>query len=130
MSVLGVITYELNRNFISKFGQDAFGTFSIFTFGGFLGLTYGIFLRIRERKKQVKTKNHEQLNGSPESIAHSIFGGILIFILFPFLAFEGDQSFASNVFQRYNAPVSILLSMASAIVTSIGVGMLIKGDGM
>lgn len=130
MSVLGVFAYELNRNFIAKFGQDVFGTFSIFTFGGFLGLTYGIFLRMRERKKKVRTTDHERLDGSNESIAHSIFGGILIFVLFPFLAFEGDQSYASNLFQRYTAPVSIILSMGSAILTSIGLGMLIHGDSV
>jgi hypothetical protein len=38
------------------------------------------------------------LNGNIESIAHSIFGGIFIFILFPLLAFEGDQSYVSNLF--------------------------------
>lgn len=130
MSVLGVFIYELNRNFIAKFGQDVFGTFTVFTFGGFLGLTYGIFLRMREGKKRVRTTNHERLDGNSESIAHAIFGGILIFVLFPFLAFEGDQSYVSNLFQRYTAPVSIILSMASAILTSIGLGMLVHGDGM
>jgi hypothetical protein len=65
-----------------------------------------------------------------ESAAHSIFGGILIFILFPFLAFEGDQSYASNIFGRYNAPVSIFLSMSTAIITSVAIGMLIYGDNM
>jgi hypothetical protein len=31
-------------------GQDFFGTFSIFTFGSFLGLTVAVFLTIRDKR--------------------------------------------------------------------------------
>jgi len=47
MTVVGVIGYELNRNICINLGQDAFGTFSIFAFGGFLGLTLGVFMMVR-----------------------------------------------------------------------------------
>lgn len=42
--------FELNRQIISNMGQDSFGTFSIFTFGGFMGLALGIILYLKERR--------------------------------------------------------------------------------
>lgn len=64
MSVVGIIGYELNRSIIIDNGQDSFGTFSIFTFGGFLGLVFGVIMILRERKSYVYTLNHNQLSGN------------------------------------------------------------------
>jgi hypothetical protein len=47
MSVVGTLGYELNRSISINFGQDTFGTFSVFTFGGFLGITLGLFMTAR-----------------------------------------------------------------------------------
>jgi hypothetical protein len=47
MTIVGNIGYELNRSICINFGQDFFGTFSIFTFGGYFGLTLGLFMTIR-----------------------------------------------------------------------------------
>lgn len=58
----------------------------------------------------------------------SLVGGIFIFILFPFLAYEGDQSLQTRPFHRYTTPICILLAMGSAAFTSIGFCMLIHGD--
>jgi hypothetical protein len=109
-------------------GQDVFGTFSIFTFGGFLGLAIGIVLAIREKKKDVITYEHPMLGGNIASTSQSALGVLFIFILFPFLAYEGDQSLQAPFFQRLISPISVLLSMGSAVITSIGVGMIIYGD--
>jgi hypothetical protein len=49
-------------------------------------------------------------------------------ILLPLLAYEADQSLQESNFQRYIAPLSILLSMGSAIITSIAVSMFVNGD--
>lgn len=48
VSLFGIVGFELNRQVISNLGTDSFGTFSIFTFGGFMGLALGFILRIRE----------------------------------------------------------------------------------
>ena len=64
MTVFGIVTYELNRSIIANIGKDVFGTFTIFTFGGFLGLTFGIFMAIREKKMRALTWNHPLLSGS------------------------------------------------------------------
>jgi hypothetical protein len=50
MSIIGTLGYELNRDININYGQDAFGSFSIFTYGGYLGVTLGIFMAIRESK--------------------------------------------------------------------------------
>lgn len=42
MTVLGVCAYSLNQAIMNRVGQDLFGTFSVFTFGGFLGLVFGM----------------------------------------------------------------------------------------
>lgn len=47
MTVVGLFGYELNRSININLGQDSFGTFSIFAFGGFLGLTLGLFMALR-----------------------------------------------------------------------------------
>ena len=47
MTVIGAFGYELNRCIIINIGQDLVGTFSIFTFGGYLGLVFGIIMRLR-----------------------------------------------------------------------------------
>jgi hypothetical protein len=64
MTVFGIFIYELNRSIIANIGQDLFGTFSIFTFGGFLGLTFGVFMTLRERRRQVLTWKHPLLIGA------------------------------------------------------------------
>ena len=46
-TLLGSMGFELNRQIISNLGQDSFGTFSIFTFGGFMGLALGVILYLK-----------------------------------------------------------------------------------
>jgi hypothetical protein len=50
VSAFGVVGFELNRQIIQQNqGTDTFGTFYIFTFGGFMGLGLGLLSLIRER---------------------------------------------------------------------------------
>jgi hypothetical protein len=46
--IFGTIGYELNRQVIANLSVDGFGTYSIFTFGGFMGLAMGIILKLKE----------------------------------------------------------------------------------
>jgi hypothetical protein len=85
-------------------------------------------LRMRERKKRINTYKNERLEGTSQSVVYSLFGNIAIFILLPFLAYEGDQSMQTTSFQRYIGPLSVVLSMGTAILTSIAVALLIHGD--
>ena len=48
VSVFGVIGFELNRQVVQENqGTDTFGTFYIFTFGGFMGLALGLLSMLR-----------------------------------------------------------------------------------
>lgn len=49
-AVFGTIGYELNRQVIANLSVDGFGTYSIFTFGGFMGLAMGLILKMRESR--------------------------------------------------------------------------------
>lgn len=42
MTVIGVCAYSVNQSITNGIGQDLFGTFNVFTFGGFLGLIFGM----------------------------------------------------------------------------------------
>jgi hypothetical protein len=46
-TIFGTIGYEINRQIIGNIGIDSFGTFSIFSFGGSMGLTLGVFLKVK-----------------------------------------------------------------------------------
>lgn len=53
VTILGVIGFELNRQCIQeRIGADGFGTFFIFTFGGFMGLALGFLESMREKKPE------------------------------------------------------------------------------
>lgn len=52
VSGLGIVGFELNRQIIQKLAPDSFGSFYIFTFGGFMGLAMGFLLRLREKKHE------------------------------------------------------------------------------
>jgi hypothetical protein len=50
VAVFGVIGFELNRQIVQQNqGTDTFGTFYIFTFGGFMGLGLGLLSLVREQ---------------------------------------------------------------------------------
>jgi len=57
-----------------------------------------------------------------------MIGSIFLFVFFPFLAFEGDQSLQASNFHRYLTPISIILSMGSSMLSSFAISMLIHGD--
>lgn len=51
VTVFGTVGFELNRQIVQQNqGIDTFGTFFIFTFGGFMGLGLGLCSFLRERK--------------------------------------------------------------------------------
>jgi hypothetical protein len=74
------------------------------------------------------TIGNVQLIGSQLTVITSFLGSFFIFILLPFLAFEGNQSSQNSLFHRYLTPVSIILSMGSSVISSIAVSMLVNGD--
>lgn len=86
----GVVGFELNRQIIQEnIGSDAFGSCYIFTFGGFMGLFLGLFemLRVRKERFRIHEQSIKKYNGSDDSILMAALGSLIIFALFPLLAY-------------------------------------------
>jgi hypothetical protein len=52
VSLFGIVGYELNRQVLINLGIDGFGTYSIFTYGGFMGLALGVILKFKEDREE------------------------------------------------------------------------------
>lgn len=52
ITIIGVVGFELNRQIISNLANDSFGTYGVFTFGGFMGLALGLFAKWREDRSE------------------------------------------------------------------------------
>lgn len=128
VSLVGIIGFELNRQVISNLGTDSFGTFSIFTFGGFMGLAVGYILKLREDLTEgSSTERHLKYNASYSSVALSTFGAMIIFLAFPYLAMELDAYHGINNFNVYTGPFYVIVAMGAAIIGSIIVSCFING---
>lgn len=128
LSLIGMVGFELNRQIIANLGTDSFGTFSIFTFGGFMGLAVAYFLKRREDSTEgCSTQNHIKNTASPSTVALSTFGAIIIFLLLPFLTYELDAYHGINPHSIYIGPLELLLAMGAAIIGAIGTSLLING---
>lgn len=57
-----------------------------------------------------------------------MFGALIIFAFFPFLAFEIDGYIFQNIFSASSAPFLILLAMGAGSVGSICISILINGS--
>lgn len=88
--ILGTIGFELNRIIILSLSNDPFGTYFIFTFGGFMGLALGVILNIfREKLDNGCSTSKNSFNTSYFfSSMMAVLGSLIIFVLFPFLAYE------------------------------------------
>lgn len=128
LGIFGTVGYELNRQVIVGVGQDFFGTYSIFSFGAYVSLAMGVVLTVREKRNVGFFNYLEKLQGCHQSALHSLFGALLIFVLLPVLAYEGDSSNKFFLFSLTNGPLSVLLSMASAVVASAACGLFYKGS--
>lgn len=128
LSIVGMIGFELNRQIIVNLATDSFGTFSIFTFGGFLGLTVAYLLKRREDSTDgCSTLNNPKNTASPGSVALSTLGAIIIFLFFPLLTYELDAYHGINTHSLYIGPLELILSMGCAIIAASGTSLLING---
>lgn len=130
VSVFGVIGFELNRQIVQENqGTDTFGTFYIFTFGGFMGLALGLLSMLRERKamNQLDRASMKKYTSSEYSSAYAAFGALIIFALFPLLSYEIDAYTRYNSYSPYTNPVCIIIGMGSGLIGAMFVSLLING---
>ena len=87
VSLFGIVGYELNRQILINIGIDGFGTYSIFTYGGFMGLALGVILKFKEdRAEGSSTEKHAFNSSSLFTASYALFGSLIIFALFPTLS--------------------------------------------
>lgn len=68
------------------------------------------------------------MNANEGSTVYTLIGSLIILVLLPILCFEGDQSSGRTDAQRAISPTAILLSMASAVLTSASLPAILYGD--
>lgn len=57
----------------------------------------------------------------------SLLGAIIIFLLFPFLAYDVDAFIYQNSFSPYASPLIIIIAMGCSMISSVGTSILING---
>ncbi len=131
VSAFGTIGFELNRQIVQQNqGTDTFGSFYIFTFGGFMGLGIGLLSFIREKGEtyRLDRKSMKRYVGSEYSVLFAIFGALIIFALFPLLAYEIDAYSRYNQYSPYTNPISIIAAMGAGGIGAIMSSLLINGN--
>lgn len=95
-----------------------------------MGLGLGLFSFIRERKVEhrIGRASRNRYNGSEYSILYSAFGVLIIFALFPLLAYEFDSYSRYQSYSPHANPVSILVAMGAGAIGSISVSALVNGN--
>jgi hypothetical protein len=126
-SFVGMFAFELSRQIVAGMGVDQFGTFTVFGFGGWMGVGAGLVLLgleggIGRRRPEV------ELSTIRTSVYISMMGSIVMFVFMPVLAFEGDGSMAREAFTNYTTALSIILSMGASLTTGLAVSLLINGS--
>jgi uncharacterized integral membrane protein len=128
VTLFGIVGFELNRQIIANLANDSFGTFSIFTFGGFMGLALGFILYLRERREPgTSTEKHPNYTSNSSTTSVALFGALIIFTFFPFLAVDLDAYHGINQFNLWTGPFYIIIAMGAAVVGSVIVSCLING---
>lgn len=128
VTMIGIFGFEFNRQLITTHVNDSFGTLSVFTFGGFMGLALAFLLRLKEESGEGNsTARNTRNSANMASVARAIIGSLIVFLLFPFLALDLDAYHGINSFNVYIGPLNIVLAMAAALGAAIMTSGLING---
>jgi len=70
----------------------------------------------------------KRYTGKEYSVLYAVFGSLIIFALFPFLAYEIDAYLFFNDYASYVNPLCIILAMGAGTLGSIFISTLINGQ--
>jgi len=94
-----------------------------------MGLALGLALYILERTDETRsTQKHPKYNGVESNVPNALFGALIIFIFFPFLAFDLDTFHGVNRFNYLIGPFYIVLAMGASIVGAVIVSTIFNGN--
>lgn len=126
VALFGTFGFVLNKKLIYFLGLDYGGSFSIFTFGGFMGLFMGIMLNCAYRGEN-RTGKNKHYTGNHFSVALSLMGNLIVWVLFPILTMDPESQIrVGSTFQLYTVPLNILLSIAGSTVMAVGLSSMIN----
>jgi hypothetical protein len=124
----GILGFEFNRQLITVHVVDSFGTLSIFTFGGFMALSLGFIVRLRDSSHEgLKAISHFRNCANPHSASLAFVGSIFVFVFFPFLALDLDAQHGINTFNVFIGPLCIVLAMGASVVGALIFSIFLNG---
>lgn len=94
-----------------------------------MGLALGVFSYLREKKPEytINEISLKKYNGDEYTVLYSLLGAIIIFLLFPFLAYDIDAYIYQNNYAPYVSPLVIIIAMGASMIASIATSLLFNG---
>jgi hypothetical protein len=94
-----------------------------------MGLVLGVFSYLREKKPEysINEISLKKYNGDEYTVLYSLLGAIIIFLLFPFLAYDIDAYIYQNNYAPYVSPLVIIIAMGASMIASIATSLLFNG---
>ena len=121
ITVLGTISYEINRQLISKYCLDFGGSIGIFCWGGVYGSMVSLIIYFRKHKNTAQQNEHRV--GGKMSYTFVGIGALFCMVFFPFLNTDIPTNFVYN----YQAGISCFYCMSASVLTCIGLCCLFVG---
>ena len=127
VALVGTMGYELDRQILLRFSWFDGGTFSVFTFGSFMGLFMGLVLLCKYKRRSNQTKNIELYTGSPHSVVISLLGTLLAICLLPVAILDQEDQFGGELHSMYpSAFMSMMTASFACLTMNIGVSITIN----
>ena len=95
-----------------------------------MGLALGLFQRLREQREdyRVEPVSLRKYSSAEPSALYSLFGALIIFALFPFMAFEIDAYIYFSSFNTFSLPLCLVLAMGAGGIGSVVFSLLFNGQ--
>ena len=78
--IVGVITFELNRQILTLFSVDVGGSMTVFEFGGFYGATIAFLLRVTSQSTGLE--NHKEYVSQKFNVTLALIGAAFCWVFF------------------------------------------------
>jgi hypothetical protein len=122
--VIGVVTYELNRQVLSLFSVNVGGTMTIFEFGGFYGTTIAALMRWTSHSTGLQ--HHKEYISQKFNVILSLVGAAFCWVFFPSI----NMDIPSTLFVYSNGGISTIYCVSASVATSIAFSLILNGKLM
>jgi len=122
--IVGVITFELNRQILTLFSVDVGGSMTVFEFGGFYGATIAFLLRVTSQSTGLE--NHKEYVSQKFNVTLALIGAAFCWVFFPTI----NMDIPTTLFIYSNGGISTIYCISATVVTAIGFSLLLNGKLM